>query len=317
MNNDYIYTKLQILLEVLAHLYYSSSYVKNHSISEKLGINSRSVRRIIEELRQLGYNIEAKMGKDGGYKLLKGNLFLPIIIEEKYRLAWNELVTHIQSSKNLANYDTIMSLIEVMSLNSQQDTNINYSFFDTFQLNPNIRQRINYTHLVFDEAIKSQKRVIVVYEDAKGNVSDEREFIPYKLQIYNRSYYIKGHYHNEKRLRTLRLSRFIKVVLTNKKFIIENLEDNDHSIPFSSEIFKRIEVKLKVHKNRNDLKDYIYGDNQEITNEGDYFILSCTMHGDYVVKNFVLSIGKDIEVLEPKWLRDEVYKEINAMKLLY
>ena len=82
-------------------------------------------------------------------------------------------------------------------------------------------------------------------------------------------------------------------------------------------MFSKIKVVLKISNKQVDLKNYIFGDNQVITDENDCFILSCEMYGDLVVKNFVLSLGIDCEVIEPKWLKKELKEIGNQLYLKY
>lgn len=318
MRNDFIYNKLQLLLEVLAKLHQSSGYIKNQEIGEMLGLSDRGVRRLIETLRDLGYNIEAKKGKDGGYRLLKGNLFLPVIIDQRYQLAWQEMVNYLQSSKGLSNYQAIMDLLNVIHLQSKQEQIPTLNIFEQFQMNPLIKQRIHQTHEVLSIAIKQRRRVIINYENASGKVSVDKVFIPYGIQIYNRAYYVKGHFYSDDVMRTLKLSRIQAITITDKHYVYDEKRDQlDMNQPFSDGFLKTIPVVLKIRQTRSDLKDYLYGEQQTIENHDDYFILKCLMKGEYVVINFVLSMGSDCVVLKPDWLKTKILEKINEIKMLY
>lgn len=318
MENDYLYSKLQLILEVLAKLYASNTYVKGSEISEILGINDRGVRRIIEELRDLGYNIVAKPGIYGGYRLLKDNLFLPLIIDEKYQTAWQELLSYIISSKDLANYSTIISLLNSLSLLSERPPLDYYESYQGFQLNPIIRNRIDDAYQILETAIKNHQVVNIVYEKINPLEISEFEFIPYRIIVYNQNYYIKGHYYKDTKLITLKLSRIKEINLSNKLFVFdEDFSFKEKTVPFSEEVFSKIKVVLRISNKQIDLKDYIFGDNQVIQDNENHFILTCEMYGDLVVRNFVLSLGVDCEVIEPLWLKKELKEIGNQLYLKY
>jgi predicted DNA-binding transcriptional regulator YafY len=48
-----------------------------------------------------------------------------------------------------------------------------------------------------------------------------------------------------------------------------------------------------------------------------YSILEVTMSGDFIIKQFILGMGKGCEVLAPKRLRDSIHKELEAQLKLY
>ena len=57
------------------------------------------------------------------------------------------------------------------------------------------------------------------------------------------------------------------------------------------------------------VKEFKYGENQVVTAvDKDTTILECDMHYKYSTIKFVLGFGTDCQVLEPKWLKDEVKK---------
>jgi len=56
-------------------------------LAERLDVTHRTVRRDIERLRELGYNIEATMGPDGGYRLAAGSELPPLLFDDEQVVA--------------------------------------------------------------------------------------------------------------------------------------------------------------------------------------------------------------------------------------
>jgi predicted DNA-binding transcriptional regulator YafY len=52
------------------------------ALSERLGVQGRTIRRDVERLRELGYVIEASAGPGGGYRLAAGNATPPLLLED-------------------------------------------------------------------------------------------------------------------------------------------------------------------------------------------------------------------------------------------
>ena len=306
MENSFVYTKLQLILELLSFLYAKNYYVKNNEIMEHLEINERGVRRLIEQLRGLGYHIEAKKGKDGGYKLLKGNLFIPIQLTEEYQQCFRDIQNLVRGNSNLPNYEKCLQLLEILASKTQVDIQETYSVFEGFTLSSEIRERVRNNHLLLQKAMGKDYCIIVDYQKADGNIEQGIEFEPYSFLVYKNAYYVVGYYHGDQSiLRRLKLSRFLKIEILNKRFVKEVAALDQQ--PFSEEVFERINVKLKIKNHRLDLKEFIYGENQRIYEyDNEHYIIEVDMFGEYVVMNFIFSLGVDCEVLSPSALRNKV-----------
>jgi predicted DNA-binding transcriptional regulator YafY len=56
-------------------------------LAERLEIDRRTLRRDIERLRRLGYPIEARRGRDGGYRLAAGSTMPPLLLDDEEAVA--------------------------------------------------------------------------------------------------------------------------------------------------------------------------------------------------------------------------------------
>lgn len=56
-------------------------------LASRLGVSQRTIRRDIDRLRELGYNIRAVMGPDGGYRMEPGRELPPLIFDDDQALA--------------------------------------------------------------------------------------------------------------------------------------------------------------------------------------------------------------------------------------
>ncbi len=57
------------------------------ALAERLSVTTRTVRRDVERLRELGYRIEAVKGPDGGYRLGAGSELPPLLFDEEQAVA--------------------------------------------------------------------------------------------------------------------------------------------------------------------------------------------------------------------------------------
>ncbi|MWB98922.1 helix-turn-helix transcriptional regulator [Agromyces seonyuensis] len=73
---------LRLLSLLQTHRHWTST-----ELGERLGITSRTVRRDIDRLRELGYRIESEPGVAGGYRLEAGNALPPLLLSDDEAVA--------------------------------------------------------------------------------------------------------------------------------------------------------------------------------------------------------------------------------------
>ena len=56
-------------------------------LADRLEISHRTVRRDVDRLREMGYNIQATMGPDGGYRLDAGTQLPPLLFDDEQAIA--------------------------------------------------------------------------------------------------------------------------------------------------------------------------------------------------------------------------------------
>jgi predicted DNA-binding transcriptional regulator YafY len=74
------------LLRLLA-LLQSRRHWPSRELSERLGVNARTVRRDVDRLRELGYPIHASSGLGGGYAMGPGSTMPPMLLEDDEAVA--------------------------------------------------------------------------------------------------------------------------------------------------------------------------------------------------------------------------------------
>lgn len=57
------------------------------ALAERLDVTTRTVRRDVDRLRELGYRIDAVMGPDGGYRLAAGSELPPLLLDDEQAVA--------------------------------------------------------------------------------------------------------------------------------------------------------------------------------------------------------------------------------------
>ena len=74
------------LLSLLSLLQTARSW-PGGELAERLGVTRRTVRRDVERLRHLGYEVDAAQGPTGGYRLAAGRTLPPLLFQDDEALA--------------------------------------------------------------------------------------------------------------------------------------------------------------------------------------------------------------------------------------
>lgn len=320
MTENFNRSNLKVSIELLSFLYSKSHLVKADELSEKFNVSNRSIRRLISDLRDVGYNIISVSGPYGGYKLDRSNVILPISITEKHMQAWQSIENTIKGS-DLANKDLTLELLSIIGIQSQLNSYVNTEVYSTKSLLPDVKYKIEKVYKTLMAAINNKQRVEIKYKSL-NKADDElvfKEFRPQQFQVFNNIMYIKGYYDTSSdSFRTLRLSRFKEIRLINKKYSFnENFDKDNEKSAFSEAVYKLYEVELKIKKGNHDLLDYNYGENQRIQQFDDYYIVTFNLAGDLLIKELVLSMGAYCEIIKPLSIRNSIKDDLSKMQKAY
>src|ERR1700741_2797910 len=74
------------LLRLLSVLQ-SRGHWSGSELSERVGVDARTIRRDIDRLRELGYAVEASPGLGGGYQLKPGSSLPPVLLDDDEAVA--------------------------------------------------------------------------------------------------------------------------------------------------------------------------------------------------------------------------------------
>ena len=71
----------------LLGLFQTRALWTSEELAERLGVTTRSIRRDIDRLRELGYPVRASSGTGGGYQLGAGGSLPPLLLAEDEAVA--------------------------------------------------------------------------------------------------------------------------------------------------------------------------------------------------------------------------------------
>ncbi len=170
------------------------------------------------------------------------------------------------------------------------------------------------------EALKKNQVLGMTYQSYTRDKANTFEVEPYCLKVFKQRWYLIAHSSFYDKIMIYALDRVHWVGLTDKvfkypkDFISEGYFDDcfgiiaDHSVSIET-------VKLKVSaRQANYLRSLtLHQTQKEIVRTDEYSIFTVHLRPTFDFRQEILSQGCDIEVLEPKWFRDEIAETSKLM----
>lgn len=308
------YTKVHRLMQIITLVQTQRGWTAE-ALANEFETTERTIFRDIKQIKDLGIPIESDRAS-GGYTI-NGTYFMPpvrLTIEEA--LAMSALcetmadsgaipfirpasmaIHKIQSQLPLAIREELTQRLQTMQLRTAptMDEEGYGDIYDTAQC-----------------ALLKKKIIECKYDSISGSSEDEVFlFHPYALFFGTRAWYIVGFHEGRDAIRTLKLSRFLRMEITKHaseipaSFTLEKHLGNAWlMIPGE----KEYEVKIKFdHPFSLTVSDTRWHTTQEIEwHDDESCTFTCTVSGLDEIVWWVLGMGPNCKVLEPKELVDRV-----------
>lgn len=220
-------TRILLLLSLLQ----SRRYWSGNDLADRLEISTRTLRRDVERLRELGYPVEAQRGADGGYQLAAGAVLPPLLLDSEEAVAIGVglhsaiqagSVTGIEESSLRALSKVIqvmpsglrrridaLAAMTVPALWQQSATSVDADVLVTLA-----------------QACRDGDRVQFAYTARAGEMS-AREVDPHRLVLTGRRWYLVAWDLNRSDWRTFRLDRLSEPAPTGARAIPRQLPAED------------------------------------------------------------------------------------------
>ncbi|OBJ83716.1 helix-turn-helix transcriptional regulator [Mycobacterium asiaticum] len=190
-------------------------------LAERLAVTTRSVRRDVERLRELGYPVEASKGQGGGYRLGAGAALPPLLLDPDeavamavcLRLAAGGSVAGVGESalRALSKLDQVMPARLRAQVTAVHDATVTLTSEPPDAVEPD-------TLMTLARACRDHEHVTADYTDRTGNPS-RRRLEPYQLVTTGRRWYLLAHDRDRDDWRSLRLDRMGGVVAAGSTFV--------------------------------------------------------------------------------------------------
>ena len=240
-------TRVLAVLELLQ----THGRISGAELARRVEVDGRTLRRYIATLEELGIPITSERGRHGAYMLVAGFKLPPMMFNEDEALALSVGLLAARSlglaegasavSSAQAKLERVMPAKLKQRLRAVDET-------VTLDLTRSAPPGDNRALTVLSAAAQVQKRVHMHYRSSKGEDS-QRDFDPYGLLYRNGSWYVGGHCHLRRGLRSFRLDRVAQVEMLETAFTRPDDFDAGAHLDFSIATLPRetpVEVWLKT-----------------------------------------------------------------------
>ena len=231
----------------LLSLLQTHRYWPGDELSNRLAVSSRTLRRDIDRLRELGYHVDATRGVAGGYQLRAGGELPPLLLEDEEAVAIAVGLRTAAGGAVLGMEETsVQALTKVIALmpprlrrridavRSQTD---NLVWGDGPVIDPDVLTTLA-------QACRDDELVRFGYT-ARDAEPSERRVEPLRLVCLGRRWYLVAYDRDRQDWRSFRLDRIDDVVTTGQRYRPRDLPAED-AVTFVQSGIRRMPQRYAV-----------------------------------------------------------------------
>ncbi len=296
--------KIDRILEI-ANILIEEKKVTAKVLADRFGVSSRTIYRDIDTLTISGMPIEVKKGKNGGIYLVDGykiNKSFLTIDERK------DLLNIINCVKKLDFLETNNVITKLGSLFTEVEED--WIELDFFEWGATSKTEFK----EFKHCILNKKMVKINYCNANGE-NTIREIEPLKIYLKGYAWYLVAYCNLADDFRVFKTNRITSFEILNKYH--DRTLDKNFIMQYEKPSVEEIGVVLRFKKEiQFKVFDEFNSKNVEVESNGDIVVKSKLCYDKWLI-NYLLGYGDYLEVIEPKWLKEEIKETLERTLKIY
>src|SRR6185295_1030403 len=234
------------LLEFLEILQ-NRPFVTGAELARELGVDTRTVRRYVTAVQELGFPVEGERGPAGGYRLRPGYKLPPLMFSEEEATA---VVLGLASAKRLGVPASDAALAKInrvlpARLRARTESLEQVAFTSPAGIAP-----AGEAVLVLADAAQRGQRVTARYTSHSG-AETRREITPYGVVVHAGRWYLAAYDHDRHDLRTFRVDRLRDVEMGGEgRAMDEGFDAVEHVINSFARVPWTYEVVVELDEPR-------------------------------------------------------------------
>ena len=295
--------KYEIMLRILFELL-SKKCVKASYLADKYEVSVRSIHRYINCLELAGVPIYTIRGNNGGFSIIDTyKLGATFMTEKEFEQTINTLTAITESVPN----SEISSVINKLKAKSRHE----YGNFDIKSGNLIIDagpwgDTVGYKAKlsVIQKCIENNDKLSITYHDRNGDKTT-RTIEPHMIVFKQGLWYVFAYCHLRNDFRFFKTGRIEHASILNEKFTRRDLSNVELPLNFWQTSVKTIDAVFEIKKNSlSDIEEWLGIEN--VSFNGDKYIAEAKLPFDKGLISKIMSYGKDIKVVSPQELVDEI-----------
>lgn len=287
----------------------SRGRVTGQELSEHFEVSLRTIYRDIDKICEAGIPIASEGGKGGGFYLMENFSLDKLFLKEGEVHTLRAMISSLGFLFGKSGqFNDLLLKIEASGESNdlvKDRLNINMSHFSMEE------ELKEYLHLI-NRAIEESRSLELKYVNRK-RAYEKREVLPYYIDFSAGNWYVVGFCKSRNAFRRFKLVR-IRGLKLGEGFQKEELSMEDIRREFDEEYRKKsIRVVLRFGSSAGpQLAEYFPKANIRAMADGSYIAEDHFPHEEGLVR-FLLGFGKDCEVLEPEYLKNELKDYLKDM----
>jgi len=270
-------------------------------LAERFNVSTRTIYRDIDVLSSAGVPVYMSKGKGGGIFLLEDYYISGATITGGEVESINVALKTLQATK-YPEIDSILDKLGSVFKNGDIHSTWIDIDFTPWGSDPNESDKF----LNIKNAIISRRVIKFSYMSSYGK-SSERELEPLKLWYKGNGWYLWGFCRDKQDFRVFRITRIKGLEITDEAFTPKDIEKAEENRRENQKL-PTVTMKLKFSPSAL-YRVYDDFDSEHIELSGDgSAIVTVDFPFDEWIFGYMLSLGPDMEVLEPASLRKELRK---------
>lgn len=266
-------------------------------LAERFEVSVRTIYRDIDVISSAGVPIYVTTGRNGGIQIAEDYVIDRLFLSDEEK---DEILTALKSvaiAENREN-DIISKLSSIFRVQKDHWLEVDFSRWGSKSLDSHVFETLK-------KGILTNTMLCITYANTRGEIKD-RVICPIKLTYKAKSWYVKAYCLSKKDFRMFKLTRIINLYEVNRHF---------HPLRFPSENNEKeqqIQLQQIVLRFPQMMTYRVYDefDVEEIRkDENDDFIVSTKLPVDDWLLGYLLSFGSNVQILEPEYLKNAVWKE--------
>lgn len=295
--------------------------IKIKELADRLSVSNRMIREYKKEIEELGIWIGSTSGRYGGYYIERDNNIYNLGVDEEDYSILKMVEGYLKQEDSTLSKDYEIILDKIKSALDYNDSNDSVEAY-IMPAKPNVNEKLERDKYVdIRDAIIESKKVNVHYFSLSSGLK-ERILLPYGMYTYQGFWYIVAYCELSEAIRDFKLVRIKEWEIQKDTFEKPSnfsLRDYFNGCIGLIKDDNTYNVKLKIDfptsikvSERNWVED------QKITfNDDNSIIFEAVMTGMDDMVRWVLSMGSEVEVVEPVILRKRVREEVEKVLSYY